>query len=126
MLSNSPGALNWETAPFKLTREFVDVMGGEKQDLFQLYFKYLFKSGFLATRKYYKRIVYLVEMMLPGSTMGCFYKGPATIEALKDRFQLQLTTDEAMEYADRLVMESINNWKTGTYDSFQYLSNGIL
>ena len=32
MLSNSPGGnWGWESAPFKLTQEYLDVMGGENQ-----------------------------------------------------------------------------------------------
>jgi phosphatidylinositol kinase/protein kinase (PI-3 family) len=38
MLSNSPGNMYFESAPFKLTQEFVDVMGGAESRLFQ-YFK---------------------------------------------------------------------------------------
>lgn len=34
MLTNSPGMINFEKAAFKLTREMVDVMGGEGSELF--------------------------------------------------------------------------------------------
>ena len=36
MLSNSPGNLNFESAPFKLTQEFIDVMGGVDSNVFQV------------------------------------------------------------------------------------------
>lgn len=42
MLSNSPGGVNFESAPFKLTRELLEVMGsdseGRASELFD-YFK---------------------------------------------------------------------------------------
>lgn len=45
MLSNSPGNMYFESAPFKLTQEFVDVMGGAESRLFQ-YFKVLSLSDY--------------------------------------------------------------------------------
>jgi|Transcript_3953 phosphatidylinositol 4-kinase len=37
-LSNSPGRnINFETAPFKLTREMIDVMGGYSSELYNYY-----------------------------------------------------------------------------------------
>jgi len=36
-LSNSPRSLNFESAPFKLTQEFVDVLGGLSSDLYHYY-----------------------------------------------------------------------------------------
>jgi phosphatidylinositol 4-kinase len=65
MLTSSPGSLNFETAPFKLTKEFIDLMGGEHKDMFH-YFKLLCVRGFLELRKHYDKIVLLVEMLLPG------------------------------------------------------------
>jgi phosphatidylinositol kinase/protein kinase (PI-3 family) len=41
MLSNSPGGnFNFENAPFKLTQEMIEMMGGEESELFN-YFKVL-------------------------------------------------------------------------------------
>ena len=37
MLSNSPGNnMNFESAPFKLTQEFIDVMGGLDSSVFEV------------------------------------------------------------------------------------------
>jgi len=66
MLSSSPGSLNFETAPFKLTIEFVEVMGGREGSMFN-YFGTILQSGFLAIRKYAHKIISLVEMLLPGT-----------------------------------------------------------
>ncbi len=50
MLSNSPRNLGFETAPFKLTEDFIDMLDGRDSDLFR-YFEALLLKGFLAARK---------------------------------------------------------------------------
>jgi len=69
MLSNSPGSLNWESAPFKLTDELVMVMDGAGSNVFH-YFKALCIRGFMEVRKYSEKITLLVEMMLNGTTFS--------------------------------------------------------
>lgn len=56
MLSNSPGNLGFEAAPFKLPLEYVEVLGGIDSEHFRE-FKRLFKDGFEAARKHCDRIV---------------------------------------------------------------------
>lgn len=34
MLSNSPGNLNFESTAFKLTQEYIDVLGGQRSKFF--------------------------------------------------------------------------------------------
>lgn len=51
MLSNSPGNIGFEAAPFKLTFDYVEVMGGVDSDAFRE-FKRLFHEGFEAARKH--------------------------------------------------------------------------
>eukprot|EP01125_Pyxidicula_operculata_P009787 TRINITY_DN3215_c0_g1_i3.p1 TRINITY_DN3215_c0_g1~~TRINITY_DN3215_c0_g1_i3.p1 ORF type:complete len:246 (+),score=30.81 TRINITY_DN3215_c0_g1_i3:821-1558(+) len=127
MLSSSPGNLQFESAPFKLPMEFVDVMGGKDSDKFA-YFRTLMQSGFVAVRKHYKKILTLVQLMLHAgnSQMACFQLGENTIKVLRDRFQLILSEDNLVSYTNQLVDESLGNWRTGAYDNFQYFSNGIL
>jgi Phosphatidylinositol 3- and 4-kinase/PI4KB/PIK1, accessory (PIK) domain len=75
MLSNSPGGnANFESAPFKLTREFVEVMEGEDSSAFN-YFRMLFLRGFLEARKYHQKITDMVAIMIEGSNMPCFAAG---------------------------------------------------
>lgn len=51
LLSNSPGKnMQFERAPFKLTREFMDVLGGEKSKCFSRFQK-LIKHGFMALQE---------------------------------------------------------------------------
>ncbi|KAJ1487592.1 kinase-like domain-containing protein [Baffinella frigidus] len=67
MLSNTPGDMAFEQAPFKLTSEYVQVMGGKDSGSFA-YFRELCVQGFLEARKPQNRdkILLLVEMMSAG------------------------------------------------------------
>lgn len=67
ILSTSPRNLGFETSPFKLTPEFVEVMGGDQTSTFHE-FKTLLLQGLVAARKYMDRIVNLVEIMMSGTT----------------------------------------------------------
>jgi len=125
MLTSSPGSLGFETAPFKLTDEFIKLMGGDMSDMFN-YFKLLLIRGFLEVRKHYQKIVLLVEMLLPGYKMKCFARKEQVIRELKDRFQLQLNEKECVTFVGDMIRESARNWRTGSYDNYQYYLNGII
>lgn len=59
----SPRNLGFETSPFKLTYELIEVMGGPRSDMFD-YFKVLMLTGFLAARKHHERLLTIVENMI--------------------------------------------------------------
>ncbi|KAI8812580.1 kinase-like domain-containing protein [Cladochytrium replicatum] len=71
MLSNSPGSMGFELAPFKLTQEYVDILGGTDSVKFRE-FRELLKEAFLALRKKVDTIVTMLEMMEKDSTLPCF------------------------------------------------------
>ncbi|TPX38390.1 1-phosphatidylinositol 4-kinase [Synchytrium endobioticum] len=71
MLSNSPGSVGFELAPFKLSQEYLDVLGGPTSPKFEE-FRTLVKKGFMALRKAYDKIVPLVEMLERDSSLPCF------------------------------------------------------
>jgi phosphatidylinositol 4-kinase len=126
ILSISPGKnLGFEASAFKLTHEFVEVMGGLGSDMFE-YYKILMLQGLIAARKHMDRIVPLVEIMQTGSQLPCFGRGRATIKGLKDRFHVGLTEDQLQLLIDSMVDSSINSLTTKLYDGFQYYTNGIL
>ena len=56
ILSNTPGNIGFEAAPFKLPPEYVEVLGGINGAAF-LEFKALFRQGFEAARKHCDRII---------------------------------------------------------------------
>ncbi|XP_041876223.1 phosphatidylinositol 4-kinase beta isoform X2 [Corvus kubaryi] len=66
ILSSSPRNLGFETSAFKLTTEFVDVMGGLDGDMFN-YYKMLMLQGLIAARKHMDRVVQIVEIMQQGA-----------------------------------------------------------
>lgn len=127
MLSNTPGNVSFETAPFKLSREYIEVMGGESSALFS-YFKLLVVKGFLEIRKYAQQLILLVEIMSHGSQMPCFQGTPAevVVKNFRDRFVLHLPQAGCMRHVMSLIDLSCNNWRTTQYDNYQRLTNGIL
>lgn len=62
MFSNSPGGLNFESAPFKLTQEYIQIMEGTESTMFE-YFKSLLNKAFVEVRKHLDDIVSLIEIM---------------------------------------------------------------
>lgn len=125
MLSNSPGSVGFEMAPFKLSQEYIDILGGVHGEKFAEY-KALMKAAFLAVRKHSENILLLTEMMSKDSKLPCFQNGDLTVSQLRDRFQLHLTEPQAEEFVDKLIMSSCCNVFTRLYDTFQYYSQGIL
>lgn len=67
LFTTSPGGnMNFEAAPFKLTSEYVAVLGGPRSRLFGEY-RALCATAFLAARRHAGKIILLVEMMLSGA-----------------------------------------------------------
>lgn len=128
MLSNSPGGVNFESAPFKLTRELLEVMDSDAEGVpseFFDYFKVLCIQGFLTCRKHAERIILLVEMM-QDSGYPCFRGGPRTIQNLRKRFHLSLTEEQCVSVVLSLISSSLDAWRTRQYDYYQRVLNGIL
>ncbi|KAI1353116.1 phosphatidylinositol 3 [Xylaria sp. FL0043] len=126
MLSNSPGSVGFEAAPFKLTQEYVDVLGGVGSQDFEDY-KTLCKQAFQALRRSADNIIDLVSMMGRDSKMPCYSAGIVqTTAALRQRFQLHLSADEAESFVETdLVAKSYGSYYTRLYDTFQYRTQGI-
>lgn len=103
LLSNAPGGFGFETAPFKLTQEYIDIMGGVDSAGFSL-FKDLLKRAFKDIRKEADSIVILVEMMQRGSSLPCFTLGAATATMLRQRFQLQLSEVEVDAFVENTLI----------------------
>nr|PNR53857.1 hypothetical protein PHYPA_007532 [Physcomitrium patens] len=128
MLSNSPGGVNFESAPFKLTRELLEVMDSDAEGTaseFYDYFKVLCIQGFLTCRKHAERIILLVEMM-QDSGYPCFKGGPRTLQNLRKRFHLSLTEEQCVSSVLELIAKSLDAWRTRQYDYYQKVLNGIL
>ncbi|KAI0062271.1 kinase-like protein [Artomyces pyxidatus] len=126
MLSNSPGNIGFEAAPFKMPLEYIEVLGGVNGEPLQE-FRRLFREGFEAARKHCDRIVTMVELIQKDSTLPCFAAfGDQTAAQLRERFQQALTHSLVAEHVERLIDTSLgSNW-TRLYDSYQYYSQSIL
>lgn len=127
-LQNRPGSslFSIEASPFKMTPEFVEVLGEDGYEKS----KELFLQGFIALRNKHRHFCWMIEklsMMCPN--VLCFSGGAtAAIEAVKERLLLNLDApDENLTpHIDRLFSSSCGNYSTRIYDSFQYFMNGIL
>lgn len=125
LLSNSPGSVGFESAPFKLTQEYVDVLGGVESYHFKK-FKRLTKEAFKSLRRNADCIINMVELMQTDSSLPCFKAGENTSVLLRQRFQLHLTDEEVDLFIDNfLINKSLNSAYTRLYDQFQLLTQGI-
>ncbi|CAD8184130.1 unnamed protein product [Paramecium pentaurelia] len=128
-ISISPGkGLEFEkNVPFKLLSEYIDVLGGTKSELFNLFRKLFFK-GFVACQKHQDQILLLVKMMYSGHgyTLPCFSKGEIAIHDLESRFNPPCSNDgEISVFTQNLINQSLDNWRAKWYDKFQYYFQGI-
>ncbi|KAH0263440.1 hypothetical protein KCU71_g20384, partial [Aureobasidium melanogenum] len=126
MLSNTPGSMGFEAAPFKLTQEYIDVLGGMDSAPFAK-FKQHMKEAFQALRREAERIVMLVDLMGRQSRMPCYSGGGVTnvVNALRARFVLEKSKEEAGLWVEELVAKSAGSYYTRLYDTFQYRTQGI-
>ncbi|KAK9727777.1 phosphatidylinositol-4- kinase [Basidiobolus ranarum] len=123
ILDISPGGINFESAPFKLTTEMIQVMGGNAEVQQFKWFCDLCVKAYLASRPYAEQIIQLVALMME-SGLPCF-KGETTLKKLRNRFQLDKTESVAAEFMVERIRESFENRRTVWYDSFQKATNGI-
>ncbi|KAF4693211.1 Phosphatidylinositol 4-kinase beta, partial [Perkinsus olseni] len=129
MLSSAPGNIPFENAPFKLTQEYIEVIGGEDSDNFE-YFRTLVIRGFLEARKHKDRLLLPVKMLAEsGCTMDCLVRGGGpeqTVKEMDERFYGNLSEEACIQKIVELIDTSVDNWRTIQYDEFQRITNGIL
>ena len=125
LLSNSPGSVGFEAAPFKLIFEYVEVLGGLEGAQY-LKFKELCKECFKALRKNCDHLINIVDLMQKDSSLPCFKNGAQTSILLKQRLQLDLSDEECDAFVETgLIGKSIGSVYTRLYDQFQLLTQGI-
>ncbi|KAG7392628.1 Phosphatidylinositol 4-kinase beta [Phytophthora pseudosyringae] len=128
MLGIAPGG-NWsfETAPFKLTKEMVAVLGGVSSPLFGEFVQ-LVALGLLAAQRHAEKIVILVEIMMHNSTFPCFQGRDVSrdLQKLRSRFLLHCTTEKTVKAVVKMIRTSYKNKWTKRYDQFQKITNGIV
>lgn len=128
MLSNSPGGVNFESAPFKLTRELLEVMDSDSEGTSSApfdYFKILMIQGFIAVRKHADRIVEMVSMM-SDSGFPCFKNKGMAVEGLRKRLAPGVSEENLVKHVLGLIGDSLDAWRTRQYDYYQRILNGIM
>ncbi|XP_047510662.1 phosphatidylinositol 4-kinase beta isoform X1 [Pieris napi] len=124
IFSISPKNLGFESSPFKLTPEFVEVMDGENSDMFA-YFKILILRGLIAARKHCDQILHLVDTMRMSGQLACL-RSSSSVSNFRSRFHVGRTEPQLRQLVDRLVSDALNSLSTRLYDNYQYYTNGIL
>ena len=123
--TKSPGFINFEKAPFKLTSEMIEVMGGYSGDMFS-YFKSLMISGILVLRKYYSEFYPLIQMMIPGKQIEVYGESEEKVLAdFSSRLFVNLEINQVEKMIENIIDDAADNWRTNKYDLFQKLTNKI-
>lgn len=125
---SSPGKNSgFESAPFKLTRDFVEVMDGVNSHTF-MKFRELCYRTFLELRRNCFQITLLVQMLIEGNEdLDCFRNQPhEAVRGLQERFRLDLNDKACVEYVNSLINDSVENWTTTCYDRYQRWCTGIM
>jgi len=124
----APGhEFSFERAPFKMTQDYIDVMGGLESECFAE-FKRMFVAGFEAARSNSQIALGLVEIMMYKSNYPCFsgprYGGRNGLIGFQNRLMLTTPDKEIRKKALSLIEQSIDSTGTWCYDRFQLYSNG--
>ncbi|CAI5739695.1 unnamed protein product [Hyaloperonospora brassicae] len=127
ILGIAPGGMfSVEDAPFKLTKEMVDVMGGVGSTGYA-HFRHCLVKGFVALRKYSSEITALLQTTGQHSPFPCFHgaKLGRIVADLRTRLCVGCSRRDIRHRVDQLIRKSYNAWGTRQYDSFQLRSNNI-
>ena len=127
MLTDAPGkGLHFETAPFKLSADFVQILGGPQGEGFRR-FRNSMVAGMKELNKHSAKIILLVQMVATAqSDLSCFKGGTKeAVNELKERLcplgvDRKLNKADCERYINQLIFESDGNWRTQMYDGFQY------
>jgi len=114
--------VNFETAPFKLTQEFIDVMGGTKSSSFKTY-KHLMQKGYRKLRKQHYKLTMLVDIVASTTDLPCLTD--RTTAELESRFNLYMSKKQSNKFISSLIKEAMRSTTTRTYDLFNEKRFGI-
>jgi len=127
VMGMAPGnEFSMERAPFKLTKEYVEVMGGLDSEPYKEYER-LVVEGFKEARKNSQIALGLVEIMMYKSRYPCFtgkYGNGISLKRFEKRLMLDVPDNQVEKRAKALIKLSYDHWGTNFYDKFQKWSNG--
>ena len=118
----SPGGnMKFEKAEFKLTKEMIQIMGGNNSEAYKTFVDLTVKA-FLACRDNMNKLLDPVVLMF-SSGLDCFRDN--SINNFIDRFKLELNEEEAVKYMKDIIETAEDNWRTNVYDYIQKKQNNI-
>ena len=119
----SPGGnLKFERAPFRLTKEMIELMGGSKHDPAFIRFRNLLLQCLMAVRSRHEELESIAYLMM-NAGFPCFRAD--SIKKLQQRFFLDKKTKEILAAVDDLIDSAYEATSTTVYDGFQMASNQI-
>ena len=115
------GNMKFEKAEFKLTKEMMQIMGGNNSDAYKTFVDLTVKA-YLACRDNMNKLLDPVVLMF-SSGLDCFREN--SIKNFIDRFKLELNEEEAVKYMKDIIETAEDNWRTNVYDFIQKKQNNI-
>ncbi|CRG93230.1 phosphatidylinositol 4-kinase, putative [Plasmodium gallinaceum] len=125
ILNIYPGiSINFELAPFKLTREMIMLLtiNSQKKQYFIFSYIQLVVKGYLLLREKSDWIISSI-LSLSHSDINCFKYN--TIEKLKKRLRLNKNDNDASIFMVNKIHQAYNNITTIMYDYIQNIQQGI-
>jgi len=119
--------IEFEKAPFKLTTEFVEVMGGYGSPCYKQFCK-LCVHSYLAVRKHYQKILLLIQITLEGKgkkVLPCLQAGDKVLTDFVAKLHLDWNDEECGKFINGLIEEARGSVRTIVYDAYQLILNNI-
>lgn len=114
------------SAPFKLSAEMVELLGGPDSEVYRTVFPRLCTQALRAARTRARTLLALVEVMSLRPSLKCFVgAGAAPLEALRERLMLDVPDSQLQARVQALIDSSYNALGPNAYDRYQQLRNGI-
>jgi len=121
----APGKkFSMETAPWKLTEEMVEVMGGLDSPGYAR-FVTLTTQALRAVRKYTNEFLGLMEILAYKSNYPAFTYNPNAMSDLRDRMMPTVSDAALPAKVEEMMRKSYKHAGAIRYDKFQVLTNGI-
>jgi len=93
--------------PMKLSKEMVEGMGGTTSEYYQQFRKLCF-TAFLHLRRYANLFLNLFSLMVDASVPDIALEPDKTVKKVQDKFRLDLSDEEAIQYLQALIDESVS------------------
>lgn len=84
--------------------------------------------GLQEARKHREKLLLIVQATYRGvdGQLPCFRAGEQAIEAMRARFQPEMSQQQYARFAAGLIDGSLDSWTTTAYDCYQRCCTGIL